>query len=402
MASDGPTRLDPTAYLAAPDFELARCAAEHWWAEGYDADGAGTPLVLSWEAVREVLADRRLSPRCFSDDMVAAGISARTAGQVAPLFSLHGDEHRRHRALLSAAFTPRQVERVRPTAAAVAGRLADAIVDDGGRCEVVGAFAEPLPPEVFATLFGLPTEDRDLMAGWAADIAPAFTLALGEEEVARVERAAGELRAYAEGRIVACRAEPGDDLLSHLVSVEVDGEHLDDDQIVALVTGFVFAGAETTRRQLTAAVLLFSEHPGEWERLAASPALLPTAVDEVLRHRPIVPGLPRRAEAQFELGDLRIDEGERLLAIFGTANHDPARFDEPERFAIDRAEAGAHVTFGWGPHFCVGAGLARMELAEGLRALLERFGPPVVDEVGEASGLTAPDRLWVTFPLRAR
>lgn len=397
----GPAQLDPTSYLADPDGELGRCAAEHWWAEGFDAHGAGTPMVLRWDAVRDVLADRRLSPRCFADDMVAAGLSPRTARQVAPLFALHGDEHRRHRALLSAAFTPRQVERLRPAAAAVAARLAEGIVAEGGAGEFVGAFAEPLPPEVFATLFGLPTEDRDRMARWAAAIAPAFSAAMSPEAVARVEVAAGELRAYGEGLIAARRDDPGDDLVSHLLAAEVDGHRLDDDQVVAMITGFVFAGAETTRRQLTAAVQLFAEHPDAWERLAAEPDLVPTAVEEVLRHRPIVPGLPRRAEEAFERDDLALDEGDRLLALFGPANHDPERFEDPERFAIDRADAGGHVTFGWGPHFCVGAGLARMELVEGLRALVERFGPPVIDRVGPATGLTAPDRLWVTFPVRA-
>ena len=139
-------------------------------------DLAGTPMavVLAWEANRATLTDRRLSPRSFADDMVANGLSPATAVQVAPLFSRHGDDHRHLRAVLSTAFTPKKVEQLRPATRAIAERLADGIAASGGACEFVAAFAEPLPPEVFAILFGLPVEDRDRMAHWAAAIALAF------------------------------------------------------------------------------------------------------------------------------------------------------------------------------------------------------------------------------------
>lgn len=151
---------------------------------------------------------------------------------------------------------------------------------------------------------------------------------------------------------------------------------------------------------MTAAVQLLADHPDEWERLAAEPDLLPTAVDEILRHRGIIFGLTRRAEEAFEHGDLRVPEGGRLLLSFETANHDPHRFEDPDRFVVDRTDAHAHVTFGWGPHVCVGAGLARLELAEGLRALTSRFGPPEVLEAGPSGGMSAPDWLRVRFPVR--
>ena len=134
-----------------------------------------------------------------------------------------------------------------------------------------------------------------------------------------------------------------------------------------MITGFVFAGAETTRRQLTAAVQLLAEHPDDWERLAADPELVPNAVEEILRHRGIVSGMTRRAEEPFEHDDLTVPEGGRLLLSFDTANRDPDRFDDADAFVLDRPDAHAHVTFGWGPHLCVGAGLARLELTEGLR-----------------------------------
>jgi cytochrome P450 len=398
--SSVPAELDPIAFLTDGGAELRRCAAQHWWARGVDHHGQPMPVVLGWEANRETLSDRRLSPRSFVDDMLSGGLSPATAAQIAPLFGRHGAEHRHLRGVLATAFTPRKVEQLRPAARAIAERLADGIEAAGGACEFVAAFARPLPPEVFAILFGLPVEDRDRMAGWAAAIARAFTLQMGPGDVEVVEAAAAELRAYGHERIAASRAAPGDDLVTRLVEAEVDGRRLSDDDVIAMITGFVFAGAETTRRQLTAAVAVLAEHPADWERLAADPGLLPTAVDEVLRFRPIVPGLTRRAEEPFDRDDLAVEPGGRLLLSFTTANRDPARFERPDEFEVDRTEAHAHVTFGWGPHLCVGAGLARLELAEALGALTARFAPPVVEESGPIGGLGAPDWLRAHFPRR--
>ena len=174
------------------------------------------PVVLAWEANRATLTDRRLSPRSFADDMVANGLSPATAVQVAPLFSRHGDDHRHLRAVLSTAFTPKKVEQLRPAARAIAERLADGIADAGGACEFVAAFAEPLPPEVFAILFGLPVEDRDRMAPLGGGHRPRLQPVDAAGARGRVEEAAAEMRAYGRERIAASRAEPGDDLVTRL------------------------------------------------------------------------------------------------------------------------------------------------------------------------------------------
>ncbi|QYG91969.1 cytochrome P450 [Iamia sp. SCSIO 61187] len=399
-AASCPAELDPVAYLTDGDAELRRCAAQHWWAQGMDQHGAPMPIVLGWEATRETLSDRRLSPRSFVDDMVASGLSPTATAQITPLFGRHGAEHRHLRAVLSTAFTPRRVEQLRPAARAIAERLVDDIEAGGGACEIVAALAEPLPPEVFALLFGLPVEDRDRMARWAGAIARAFTVQMDPDDVAVVEAATAEMRAYGHERIAASLAAPGDDLVTRLVDAEVDGQRLSDDDVIAMITGFVFAGAETTRRQLTASVAVLAEHPDSWERLAADPSLLPTAVDEILRFRPIVPGLTRRAEEPFTSDDLSLETGDRLLLSFTTANRDPDRFERADHLEIDRPDAHAHVTFGWGPHLCVGAGLARLELTEALGALTARFTPPVVEEAGPIGGFGAPDWLRVRLTRR--
>ncbi len=396
----GPAQLDPMAFFGDASAEMQRCVRQHWWAQGMDLAGTPMAVVLTWEANKATLTDRRLSPRSFAEDMVASGLSPATALQVAPLFSKHGDEHRHLRAVLSKAFTPKSVEQVRPATRAIAERLVDDIAAAGGACELVEAFAEPLPPQVFAILFGLPVEDSERLGHWASTIALAFGLVIPPEHVALVEQAAAEMWAYGLERIAASRAEPGEDLVTRLLDAEVDGHHLSEDEVIAMITGFVFAGAETTRRQMTAAVQLLAEHPSDWERLAAEPDLIPGAVEEILRHRGIISGLTRRAEAPFEREDLSVDEGGRVLLSFDTANADPDRFEEADRFVLDRPDAHAHLTFGWGPHLCVGAGLARLELVEGLGALTRRFGPPVVEEEGAGSGFGAPDTLRVRFPLR--
>ncbi|MFL6206612.1 MAG: cytochrome P450 [Acidimicrobiales bacterium] len=398
----GPADVDPVAFLGDSEPELQRCAGQHWWARATDWSGEPLAVVLAWEANRATLADRRLSPRSFPDAMVESGLSPDTAVQVAPLFSRHGEEHRHLRAVLSTAFTPKKVEQLRPAARAIAERLADGIAAADGDCEFVAAFAEPLPPEVFAILFGLPVEDSARLARWASAIANAFAWTMTPEQVELVETAAAEMREYGHERIAASRAEPGDDLVTRLVEAEVDGHRLSDEDVIAMITGFVFAGAETTRRQLTAAIKLLADHPADWERLADDPDLVPNAVEEILRHRGIVSGMTRRAEEAFEHDDLQVPAGGRLLLSFDTANRDPERFEEPDRFIVDRPDAHAHVTFGWGPHLCVGAGLARLELTEALRTLTSRFGPPSIDAEGPTTGPGAPDSLHVRFPLRSR
>jgi cytochrome P450 len=403
-ASSTPPELDIAGYLHDPDAELHRCAALHWYAKGIDEQGRELPIVLDFDGARQVLRDRRLSTRSFTEDMVAAGLSERTAYQLTPLFRRDGALHREFRGLLSAAFTPRSVERLRPLAAAVAARLADDIVAGGGSCEFVAEFAAPLPPEVFATLFGLPVEERDRLARWGAVVTDAFVPALIAERAPAIEAAAAEMREWSLELIAARRARPADDLITGLLHAELDAQQFDDEDITDIISGFVFAGSETTKRQLTRAIEAFAEHPDDWERLAAHPDLVDGAVEEVLRSYSIIPGLSRVAAEEFDHQDLTLAPGQKVAATFVTANADPATFADPERFDITRANAKEHLSFGWGPHFCMGAGLARVELQEALRALVTRLGPPSVtpsSAPAEALAFGSPDELHVRFAPRA-
>ena len=211
------------------------------------------------------------------------------------------------------------------------------------------------------------------------------------------------MREYGRERIAASRADPGDDLVTRLVEAEVDGQRLSDDDVVAMITGFVFAGAETTRRQLTAGVQLLADHPDDWERLAAEPDLLPVAVDEILRLRGIVPGLTRRAEEPFRQDDLGLEDGGRLL--LSVHRRQPGsgavRRTRPRSSSTGRTPTRTSPSAGVRTS-ASGAGLARLELTEALRALTSRFGPPAVESAGPSTGLSAPDWLQVRFPLRPR
>ena len=217
------------------------------------------------------------------------------------------------------------------------------------------------------------------------------------------EAAAAELQAWCATLIADRRAHPTDDLVTHLLEVEVDGERLDDVDITAVITGFVFAGAETTKRQLTQLVIAFAEHPDSWQQLADRPDLIPNAVEEVMRYRPIVPALTRVAVDPTAHDELELAPGDRAVVVIDTANRCPATFADPDTFDVARLGADAHLTFGWGPHFCVGAGLARVEMQEALRALVTRFGAPRLDVLHPAAvpaGFSGPDELAVHFPIR--
>ena len=301
---DEPPVLDIEGYLNDPAGELRRCAHAGWYAAGIDEQGEPLPFVLGLDQVRTVLRDRRLSPRSFPDAMRRNGLSDQTAEQFTPLFRRHGDAHRAHRGLLAAAFTPRRIEQLRPFIAATAERLVDRIAAGGGRCDFVAEFAGRLPSEVFAELFGIPTADVDRLTAWASVIVVAFSPFMTSDQVGAVEQTAAEMRDWAHDLIAARRAEPADDLVTHLLEVEIDGQRLGEQDVVEVITGFVFAGSETTKRQLVEMIAAFAVHPDSWSRLLAEPELVANAVEEVLRFRPIVPALTRVAEEPFELDGL--------------------------------------------------------------------------------------------------
>ena len=185
-------------------------------------------------------------------------------------------------------------------------------------------------------------------------------------------RARGELHGYLNDLIERRRREPGDDIVSHLISAEIDGSPLTEKQLLNYCELIVEAGNETTRNAISGGLLAFSEHRGEWQRLAEHPELLPSASEEILRWVSPIIHFVRTATEDCELNGIRINSGEKVALFYASANRDEEVFDDPFEFRVDR-RPNPHVAFGFGEHFCMGAHLARVELEIIFRHLLTRF-----------------------------
>jgi cytochrome P450 len=355
--------LDPAFDPDAPAVQAAREAG--WYAR--------TPLgyaVLRYAEVATLLRDRRLRQGGV-ESLAAQGV---TEGLLADwmraaILNQEGAPHARLRRLVSQAFTPRAVDRLRPTMRAVAHDLLAGVAARGA-CEFMAAFADPYPSRVIAALLGIPQERYPQFQGWATDLGLLFGYTVAQDR-ARIEAALEGLAACVDDLLAARRAAPDDDLISALIAAEEGGDHLSDAELRVLVTALVFAGQDTTRNQLGCALTLFLEHPAQWARLAAEPALAPRAVEEVMRVRPTVPSIWRVATETFEFQGLAIPAGTFLSLFVASANTDPRVFGD-SGFDIT-LERPAQLTFGGGIHACLGAALARAELAE---ALPLRFRPP--------------------------
>jgi cytochrome P450 len=355
--------------------------------------------VLDYELVRTMLRDFRFAmPKGIA--LVVQGI---TSGPVWDrvgklLISLDGQEHHRLRHLVSRAFTPRAAQRMRTACVEVINELVDPVADVG-RCDFVADVANHYPIPIICALLGAPREDWRLFSRWSAAISKAFGGNVAENESAILE-AWEALDGYLEDLITRRRDALADDLISDLIRVEADGDRLTHDELRNLVLILLNAGSDTTRNQLAAAVQVFADHPSQWARLAERPELASAAVEEVMRHSPIIFNAVRQATEDVELGPVVIPAGSYLMANTAAANRDPAVYDAPERLDITRDEPAAMLTFGGGVHYCLGAHLARLELAEALTVLarrmpdLRRTEPAPWKSIFELSG---PTRLPVAF-----
>jgi len=372
-----------------------RLARERSW---YAATPVGL-LLLDYDAVHWLLHDRRWR-QLGADALVSAGI---TDGPLWDWFhqilsNQEGEDHTRLRRLVSKAFTPRQVERLRPAMRATADEFLDRIAP-AGACEFVEAFAAPYPVRVIGALVGVPAEDFARFHAWSRDLSLAFGSRIAAER-ARIEAALGNLSDYVDGLIAARRRRPADDLTSALVAVEEAGDRLSPDELRALVTVLIFGGQDTTQCQLACAVATFLGHPDAWQRLAERPELAPAAAEEVLRFEPAGSGSPRVARQDLEYRGLRITKGTVALPSGPAANRDPNVYPDPDRFDIERTHPRPMLTFGGGAHYCLGASLARAEIAEALPRLARRL--PGLGAAGEAvwrtgSLIRGPESLPVRF-----
>jgi cytochrome P450 len=286
------------------------------------------------------------------------------------LLSKDGEDHRRLRRLVTKAFTPRMVEQLRPRIQEIADELLDRVAARGGM-ELVDDFAFPLPITVIAELLGIPVEDRDRFREWSSNaVTPALTPELQEEAARRAD----EFVAYLDDLFARRRAAPTDDLVSALVQAEDAGDTLSQNELYGMVVLLIVAGHETTVSLIANAVLALLSNPAELARLRADPSLMPTAVEELLRYdSPVERTITRWAAADVELGGRRIGRGDLVIAVVGSANRDEAQFPDADTLDLGRDAAGKHVGFGRGPHYCLGAPLARLETEIALETLFRRL-----------------------------
>ena len=340
------------------------------------AIGPFGPEIISHELARTMLRDPRFTIPPGMNLMVQGITSGPLWDKIVnSLLGLDGEPHRRLRSLVSKAFTPRASARMHDTIVEVINGLIDHVAPQG-HCDVVTDIARPYPVPIICALLGAPREDWQLFSRWADEIFTAFTFNPDGVDEAFVMRAWGELDDYVDEMVARRRHTPTDDLLSDLIRAEDEGDRLNAVELRMLAGGLLLAGTDTTRNQLAGSIDALVDHPDQWALLAEHPELAANAVEETIRHSPIGSGTLRTVTADTELADYLFPAGTMVIVNTLAANRDPAVYDDPDRFDITRSDAPAVLTFGGGIHYCLGANLARLELAEALKIVTRRMTKP--------------------------
>ena len=325
--------------------------------------------------------------------------------------AMDGAAHRQQRALVSKGFTPRMVERLAESARSTIDAAIDAVAPRG-RCDLVAELASPVPIRIIALMLGLDGSHFELFRRWSDDVASHGPAVTGSEGFVAIQaRLEQHLRDVAQAR----REEPREDLISAVVRADQSGlldwsgeasfEGFSKDDLLSFVQFVLLAGNETTRNAISHGVLALLDHPQEREKLRARPELLPGAVEEILRWSTPVRVLRRTLVQDAELRGKQLRKGESVLMLYVSANRDEEVFDDPHSFRVDRTP-NEHLTFGLGPHFCLGASLARMEIAVVIERLLARLpdlalAPGTRPREGRNSILHSIDEMQVVFTPRS-
>ncbi|MFJ7280047.1 cytochrome P450 [Kitasatospora sp. NPDC098663] len=287
------------------------------------------------------------------------------------LLDLEAPDHTRIRRLVSKAFTPRMVEGLRPTVQRLAGELVDGLLTVGGG-DLIASVAEPLPVAVIAEMLGVPESDRHLLRPWSADITGMYELNPSEEAARKAVTASTEFSDYLRALIRERRTAPGTDLISALIQAQEGSDALSEQEMISTCVLLLNAGHEATVNTTGNGWWALFRNPGELARLrGATDALLPTAIEELMRWDTPLQLFERWVLEDIELRGVTIPRGSEVALLFGSANRDPERFTDPDRLDLGRTD-NPHITFGAGIHFCLGAPLARLELTESYGALLRR------------------------------
>jgi len=332
-------------------------------------------VVTRYPEVLEVLhtfsADRTPNP----EQLEAMGLSR--LGPVAQvmvqqMLFMDAPAHTRLRALASKAFMPARVELLRSHIQDIVNRLLDA-VEAKGRMEVIADLAEPLPAIVTAEMLGVPVSDRHQLKQWSANFAEMLgNFQHNPDHAQLMVRTVDEMGRYFRDVIAEIKQHPREGLIHSLLTAEVDGDHLTEEEVVANTIVTMVGGQETTTNLIGNGILTLLNNPGELQRLRGNLTLIPSAVEELLRYESPSQHTARLAPSDRELGGKKIQKRQAVIAVMAAANRDPERFPDPDRFDITRQD-NRHLAFGYAAHFCFGAPLARAEGQVAFETLLRRF-----------------------------
>jgi cytochrome P450 len=384
---------DPHAPAALT--ELARVSA-------VATDVAGLLWVLRYADVERLAVDRRLhGVRLTIFDLmgVTEGPLRRWYGSL--MFTNEGDEHGRLRRLVNAAFKPRAVNALREATTEIVGERFGELRRDGGG-DLIRTL-QYVPMRVMCDLLGVPHEDVSIFGSWADALSPVF-LFMSPEQIAAATDAIGALLGYLDELVDRRRRHPDDDLISALIAAEDEGNRLTHEELLDMVANLLVGGHDTTTSQIGCTLFELLGHPEAVAELAARPQTIALAVDETLRLQPAIFFLPRTVIEPIEIAGTVRAPGSLLGLATAAANRDPAVWDRPDDFVLDRFEksdAPRLLTFGTGSHYCLGANLARMTLEEAVRALVENPCDPFVDLTDIAWRMIL-GRSPVSLPVRMR
>jgi cytochrome P450 len=333
----------------------------------------GSWVLTRYDHSAALLRDPRFStnPARLTEGPDAAAMGPiRQVGSSLMMF-LDPPDHTRLRSLVSQAFTPRMVESLRPRIQLLVDKLLDAVVETG-EMDVLADLAYPLPTVVICELLGVPAEDRERFKSWSADASRLLDGYLDQTAMDKGMVAGMYLFQYFTDLVDARRKEPRNDLLSALLAAETQGDRLTHAELLSTATLLFVAGFETTMNLLGNGTLALLRNPDQLARMRDDPALVRSGVEELLRYDSPVHVTARIAKEDVPIGGEIIREGEQAVAILGAANRDPEQFPDPDRLDVAR-NPNRHLAFGGGPHFCLGASLARLEGQIAFGTLLRRL-----------------------------
>jgi cytochrome P450 len=365
----------------------------------YSARGNGCWVLTKYDDISSVLRRNNRGFVSFPND--PDGENVQGAQKALIPIELDGSRHKQFRAVLDPLFAPKRVAALEEQLRTAANDLIDGFIERGA-CDFVEEFAMPFPGATFLLIMGWPTKDLPLLNGWVSAVHHGVVGGTEEESAAARGAAVAQMRAYVLELIADRRANPTDDVTSHILAAEIDGEKMTDDDLFDLFLLLMLAGLDTVQSVLSQSFVYLGTHPDKWDEMFATESSLVPAIEELLRWS--APAVPTRTvtDESIVVGNMTLPKGERVHFPLAAANRDPQYFPDPDEIHFDRTPK-PHLAFGMGPHRCLGVHLARLELVVGFTELRRRIPRFELDTnagvPSEHLGLSwGVDGVHLTFP----